>query len=100
MPQLPPNTPFKGKREGITERGDRLAGKVRSEDPSETPSIDALEQWHPDHLDGAKRRLCAAHGILNRRSNNQSYIMQLRERCRMRIRDVGNADSLRITVRR
>ena len=99
-PQLPPGAPFKGKRKGITESGQRLARKVGSEDPSQTPGIDALEPWHPDHLDGAKRRLCAAHSVLNGRSNNQSDVMELGERCRMRISDIRNADSLRITVRR
>src|SRR6266481_10187746 len=99
MPQLPPGTPFKSKGKRITESGHRLAGKVRSEDPSETPSIDALEPRHPDHFDGAKRRLCAAHRILNGRSDNQSDVMESGECRRMRISDIRNADALRVAVR-
>jgi hypothetical protein len=62
--------------------------------------MDALEPWHPDHLDGAKRPLCSPHLILNGRSNNQSDVMELGERSGMRIGDIGHADSVRITERR
>src|SRR2546422_9015501 len=99
MPQLTPGTPFKGERKGITKSGQRLARKVISEDPSKTPGMNAFEQWHPDHLNGSKRPLCSAHLVLNRRSNNQSDVMELGKRCRMRISDIRHADSLRITER-
>src|ERR1700735_1170859 len=98
MTQLPPGAPFKGKRKGITESGQRLARKVVSEDPSQTPGIDALEHWHPYHLDGTKRRFCAAQIVLNRRSNNQSDVMELGKRCRMRVSDIRYAATLGITV--
>src|SRR5438552_7042499 len=100
MPQLPPGMPFKRKRKGITESGQRLASKVVPEDPSQTPGIDALENWHPDHLYRAKLRLCAAHIVLNGRSNNQSDVMELGERCRMRVSDIRYADTFGITERR
>src|SRR5215472_2105594 len=100
MPQLSPGTPFKGKRKGITESGQRLARKIVSEDPSQTPGIDALEHWHPDHLDGAKRRLCPTHIVLNWRSYNQGNVMKLGKGRGMRISDVRHADRLGITERR
>src|SRR5207253_3927339 len=99
-PQLSPGAPFKGNSKRITEGRHCLAGIVRLEDPSETPSIDALEQWHPDHLDGSKRCLCAAHRVLTGRSNDQSDVMELGKRCRMRISDISLAGYLRIRVRR
>src|SRR5260370_6863005 len=99
MPHLPPGTPFEGKGKGILESGHRLTGKVRLEDPSETPSIDTLEPRHPDYLDGAKRRLCTVQSALIGRPSNQGHIMELGECCPVRIGDIGNADTLRITVR-
>ena len=50
-------------------------------------------QWHPDHLDGAKRRLCAAHFLLAGRSNNQSDVMEFGKRCRMTVADKRDADT-------
>src|SRR4029077_7304714 len=99
VPQLSPGVPFKSKRKRIAESGQHLTVIVVFEDTAQTPGIDALEQWHPDHLDGAKRCLCAARRVLAGRSNDQSDVMELGKRCRMTISDIGHADSLRITVR-
>src|SRR5207247_1292672 len=99
-PQLPPGAPFKGKSKRIAESGQRLGVVVVFEDPAQTPGIDALEQWHPYHLDGAKRCLCAAHQVFTGRSNDQSDVMEFGKRCRMTIADKRNADLFRITIRR
>jgi hypothetical protein len=98
-PQLSPGTPFKGKSKRIDESGQQLSVKVVFEDPAHNPGIDALEQWHPDHLDGAKRCLGTAHTVFNGRSYDQGDVMELGERCRMTVADKRNADGVWITVR-
>ena len=99
-PQLSPSVPFKSKRKRIAESGHRLTVKVTFENPTETPSVDALDPWHPDHLDRAKRCLSAAHRVLSGGSNNQGDVMQLGKRCRMRISHIRHADFVWTTARR
>src|SRR5262249_21631761 len=96
--QLPPGEAFEGNCKGITESSHRLAGKVRAEDPPETPGIDALEPRHPHHLDGAKRRFGAPHTIFYGRSNSQGNVVIVGECRSMTISHVGYADALRIAI--
>ena len=89
MPQLPPSAPFEGKIQRIKRSCQRLVVKVIFKDPTQTPGIEAIEPRHPDHLDRAKRRLCAAHRILTRRPHSQRDVMELGERGSMRKGDIG-----------
>src|SRR5207253_3329306 len=98
-PQLSPGVPLKGNRKRVAESCQHLSVKVVFEDPMQTPGIDMLQQCHPYHFDGAKWPLCAAHVLLAGRSNNQGNVMELGERCRMRISDIRHAHSLWVAVR-
>src|SRR5947199_9610638 len=100
LPQLSPGTPFKGNCKRIAESSQCLSVIVVFEDPAQTPGIEALEQWHPDHLYAAEWRLGTAQSAFNGRSCDQGALMELGERCRMTLADKRDADALRITIRR
>jgi hypothetical protein len=84
-PHLPPSKPFKSNRKRISESRPRLTTVVTFKNPAQTPAIDALEQWHPDNFDGAKRCLPAPQGIFAGRSNCQGHIVKLSKRLRLQI---------------
>src|ERR1700692_4155456 len=56
-PHLPPGIPFKRKKKWITDSGQHLSVIIGFEDVAKNPIMDALEQWHPDHLDAMKWRV-------------------------------------------
>src|SRR5262249_36948125 len=98
-PSLPPGAPFKRQTKKIVEGRQNLAGIVRSEDPSETPGIDALEPRQTDNLDGTKRSLPAAHAFLGVRTNNQRHGTEPRQCLAMRIPDKRTMSPVRVTTR-
>src|SRR5215469_4452701 len=97
-PQLPPGTQFEGNRKRITPGCQPLCVVVTLEKLLENPVEDTVKQGRANHFDGVEGRISATQNALDGRVSNQSDIMELSERRRVRVRDKWNADSIRTTV--
>src|SRR5260370_28045109 len=68
--QLSRGATFKNEIKRTAESGQGMRGIVVLKNPNQCPGKKALEQWHPDHLDSAKRGFCVPQGVFNGRSSD------------------------------